>query len=372
MLSNMDGGAIKAKVICRKKSDIQEKYAAAGIETAVEPDLPLFSPTETGLRRNLSLVKNSLPNLLRRHKKFDHLGRDIEENFDLVHFNHVSLFVLAARLRSLTKIPFSMHIRTRPGNTFLTRLQARSVTKSCGTLVYITDNERTYFAELAGQAPGSVILNPTNAPEENPTSHPGVPDDGRLKIASLKSFSPTLGHTRLVDVAQAIADAGEADKILFVMAGDMALWPSLPGDLGEVGAKGGTFKDYVRNRGLEHLFLFLGWVPDPERVLAACDILAAPGFENNPWGRDIIEAYALGKPVIATGTWDTFVKNGRTGLLTENFEAEKFARDILHLSSDRDRLKHMGETGKKNITTLCSPPDRARDLLELWQSAARR
>jgi glycosyltransferase involved in cell wall biosynthesis len=368
----MDREKIRAKIIFRKKSDIQNKYHALGMETAVEPGLPLFSPSEPGWKPNLSLVKKSLPDLIRRYKKFDYFASEIEKNFDLVHFNHVSLFVLAARLRRLTDKPFSMHIRTRPENTILARIQSRSVLKNCGNLIYITENEQKHFATLTNNAPGNVIFNPTILPASETLPHCDVPDDGRLKIASLKSFSPYLAHTRLVEIARVLADTNEKNKVLFVLVGDMRLWPSLPGKLGEIGAKGGDFKDYINELGLADFFLFLGWVSNPESVLVACDALAAPAFGNNPWGRDIIEAYSFGKPVIATGTWDTFVKNGRTGLLAETFDAKEFANEILLLVSDRARLKRMGETGRQNIAMLCSPLDRARDLAELWQSVAQR
>jgi glycosyltransferase involved in cell wall biosynthesis len=367
-LSHQDHSQIQAKVISRRKSKIQEKYFSLGIETAVEPEMPLLSPTEEGLKANLSLLKNSLPSLYRRYRMLDHLAEEIEKNFDLVHFNHVSLFVLAARLRSLTNKPFTMHIRTRPGNTILTRFQSRSILKSCNKLIYITENEKRHFQMLAGKALGDVIYNPCPAPDQALAMHPDIPNDERLKIASLKSFSPNLGHRRLVEIARALAVKGAKDKVLFVIAGEMKLWSSLPGKLGEIGRSGGSFEDYVTEEGLAEFFLFLGWVPAPEEVLSACDMLAAPGFENNPWGRDIIEAYSQGKPVIATGSWDIFVKNGQTGLLAENFDADEFAENILELEKDRSKLRQMGESGQRNIFSLCSPHDRARDLQELWIS----
>lgn len=366
----MDSRQVRAKVICRRQSRLQKEYSDLGIENHVEPELPLFSPTVEGWKSNLSLLKNSLPSLLRSFRKFDYLTEEIENEFDLVHFNHVSLFVLAARFRRLTDKPFTMHIRTRPANMLLTRLQARSVLKSCDKLIYITENEQKYFASLAESAPGDVIFNPAIAPAAHLSRHPDVPDDERLKIASLKNFSLTLGHTRLAEIAGALAGMGAHNKVLFVIAGDMRLWPSLPGKLGETAARGGDFKDYVEALGLGDYFLFLGWVPNPEQVLAACDALAAPGYENNPWGRDIIEAFSLGKPVIATGHWDTFVKNGETGLLAENFDAGKFARDILRLAEDRSKLRDMGEAGRRNINSLCNPSARAHDLQQLWRSVA--
>jgi glycosyltransferase involved in cell wall biosynthesis len=44
---------------------------------------------------------------------------------------------------------------------------------------------------------------------------------------------------------------------------------------------------------------FLGERPDPERILAASDVLLVPSTEE-PFGRTIIEAMAMGVPVAAT------------------------------------------------------------------------
>lgn len=50
-------------------------------------------------------------------------------------------------------------------------------------------------------------------------------------------------------------------------------------------------KDHVR---------FLGERPDPERILAATDVLLVPSTAE-PFGRTIIESMAMGVPVVATG-----------------------------------------------------------------------
>lgn len=263
-----------------------------------------------------------------------------------------------------------MHIRTQPGNSILSRLQSRSILKSCNRLIFITENEQEYFKSLAGEAPGEVILNPAVTPATDLTPHPDVPNDKRLKIASFKRFSEVSAHTRLVEIAQALRQMGEDKNVLFVMGGDMRLWRSLPGNLGNLASRGGDFEDYVKELGLADQFLFLGWVPDPGRVFAACDLVGVPGYLNDPWGRDIIEAYSHSRPVIATGSWDLFVKNNQTGILVEHFDAREFAQAIVLLSEDRGKLKRMGEAGQKNIASLCSPRDRARDLQELWQTLA--
>ena len=72
-----------------------------------------------------------------------------------------------------------------------------------------------------------------------------------------------------------------------------------------------------------HLMASKVWEPNmelvglvtPKEVLKMADVLIRLTRRNDPWGRDIIEALAFGKPVIATGTWDGFVKHYQNGFL---------------------------------------------------------
>jgi len=363
----MDRDTVAPEIICRASGQIENWYGALEIPVQAYPDLPRMTVAAAGFRNALYDVRVGAAHFWRGRRLMADLASRINEHFDVVHFNHISLFLLARHLRKRVCARFTMHIRTRPPHCRLARWQSRVAREACDDFVYITENEHAHFAALAGSAPGEVIYNPALQPESFLRPHGAVPRDARLKIASLKGFGLTLGHMRLIEIAKALADQGRRNDVLFVMAGNMTLRHGFPGRLGELGAQGGTLADYVNEVGLGDMFLFLGWVPDPEGVLAACDLLAAPGTENNPWGRDIIEAYSAGKPVLAVGAWDRFVQHGITGILHPKFEAAEFANDITALLDDREALKRMGLAGQQNILDLCSPAASAAGLLEFWQ-----
>ena len=102
---------------------------------------------------------------------------------------------------------------------------------------------------------------------------------------------------------------------------------SLPGDLGRMAKRGGTLKDYFETLGLRRFFLFLDYVSDVEPVLEGCDILIRPSRGNDPWGRDVIEAMAHGKPVIATGSYDRFVEDGINGYFFSEYDSQAIAKE---------------------------------------------
>jgi glycosyltransferase involved in cell wall biosynthesis len=157
--------------------------------------------------------------------------------------------------------------------------------------------------------------------------------------------------------------------IVFIMAGNMTLSRSLPGELGAIGRRGGGLDDYVKERDLGDYFIFLGHVSEPEQVLAACDVLAKPTRGHNPWGRDIIEAMAAGIPVLTVGSWNRFVEHGMTGIMHPEFDASAMAGDLAHLADQRCLLTELGTRARDRIMTLCNGPDRAADLAAAWRRA---
>ena len=121
-------------------------------------------------------------------------------------------------------------------------------------------------------------------------------------------------------------------------------------------------------RGVGDMFVFVGHVADPESVLEACDALAKPTREDNPWGRDILEALGAGKPVISIGRYNRFVETDVTGVLLARYDSEAAADALVALDADRQRTRRMGEAGRARVMTLCDGPSRAKDLIDVWRS----
>ena len=328
--------------------------------------MPRFSALPR-LSRNFYAAANAVLEFQRAGAFLEDLRQETER-FDVIHFNHEALFPVALWLHRRSRRPLTMHIRTNLVDTPFARLQTRAIAKTMDHLVFITENEAETFRRLGGRPrASSVIYNIADIPTAPPTRHPAVPTDGRFKIACISNYSHARGLDRLADVADALAHRGR--HVLFVMAGEMALTGSMPGLLGEIGRRGGTLQDFAAARGQSSMFLFLGHVPDPESVLAACDALAKPTRESNPWGRDILEALALGKPVLTCGRYSKFVEDGVTGILQPEFDASMLAEAIMRLDADRGLARRMGDAGRERVRALCDGDARAADLLAAWRMA---
>lgn len=365
-IQHMDKDDLEVEVWCRRKGPIQDRYVQAGIPCRVTPDMPHVSSLPR-LSRNLYAYGRYFLHWSRSKRFRAELAEAANERFDVVHFNHSGLFLLASWLRRRTDRPLVMHIRTHLPPTLFSRWQHRLIARRTDQRIFISENERDRTSALAGfPVEGKVIYNIVT-PNDGAAPHPAVPRDSRFKVASLSNYAWVRGVDRLIDVARALAAQGRRD-VLFVVAGRMNLPRSLPGDLGRIGAGGGTLEDYATLRGVGDMFAFLGHVDAPEQVLAAADLVLRPSRGNNPWGREVLEALAAGKPVLSIGAYDRFVEDGVTGRLFPDFDADETARAIVELMDDPARVKGMAKAASERIAALCDGPSRAADLLSEWRT----
>ena len=372
---HLDRNQVDVEVWCRKEGPIQPKYREIGIPTRVCGEMPRFSALPR-FSRNLYVGAIWLRDFLASRGFRWQLLEQANEKFDLIHYNHEALFSLAAWMNARCSTPTTMHIRTRVIDTMFARHQMSKISAAVDSLIFITQEEEAHFQKLGGQPRDSnVIYNIVSQEREAATavsSFAYLRDDPRMKVLCLSNYAWVRGLDLLVDLAVEVKNVGGQSKILFVMAGDMSLSKSLPGELGQVARAGGDLADYAKAKNVSEMFEFLGHTDRPEELLSVSDVLIKPTREANPWGRDILEGLGAGLPVVSLGTLQTFVEHEVTGLLYADFNAAHMARDLLQLNAEPDRRQKMGEAAAARIARLCDGPSRASDLLTVWRNAVSR
>jgi glycosyltransferase involved in cell wall biosynthesis len=93
---------------------------------------------------------------------------------------------------------------------------------------------------------------------------------------------------------------------------------------------------------------FTGWKPDVARFIAACDLFCLPS-RNEGMGKVLVEAMALGKPIIASdvGGIPDLVRPGENGLLVPVGDVPAWTRAIKELVNDPAARCRMGEAGRR-------------------------
>jgi len=183
----------------------------------------------------------------------------------------------------------------------------------------------------------------------------GLPPEGPI-IGTVGRLVPIKGHTWLLRaVPQVLAEFPQACVVLI---GDGPL-------LGEL-------KELAADLGISQHVVFLGTRHDIPECLAVLDLFVLPSL-NEGMGRALLEAMAVGCPVVATrvGGIPDVVADGTTGLLVPPRDDRALAEAILTLLRDRSRRAAYGEAarryvdGRFDIETMVHNIERLYD--EVWQ-----
>ena len=76
-----------------------------------------------------------------------------------------------------------------------------------------------------------------------------------------------------------------------------------------------------------------------------CQYLIKLTREDNPWGRDIIEAIYLGLGIIATGQKSDLIKNNLNGFLLKKYDPKKISKLLLKI--DKKIIKKHQKNSKE-------------------------
>lgn len=115
----------------------------------------------------------------------------------------------------------------------------------------------------------------------------------------------------------------------------------------------------------------LGFVDDPLSLLAAGDLCVLPSTAE-PFGLSLVEAMALGLPVVSTraGGPVEIVQEGITGRLTPPGEPQPLAEAMLAVLADHGRQAAMGQAARADFLTRFTAARMAREMLAVYREAA--
>jgi glycosyltransferase involved in cell wall biosynthesis len=117
----------------------------------------------------------------------------------------------------------------------------------------------------------------------------------------------------------------------------------------------------------------IGYTPEPERYLAASDLLCLPSYREG-FGNVVIEAAAMGVPAVGTdivGLRDAIV-DGETGVLVPPKDAASLAGAILALLEDEALRRAMGDKARHRAVSEFAATRVNGTVLQEYRRLARR
>lgn len=116
-----------------------------------------------------------------------------------------------------------------------------------------------------------------------------------------------------------------------------------------------SLKREVTELGIEDSVIFTGFLSDTRVVTTLLDIVLVPSIIPEACPRTIIEAMAVGRPVIATPLGGSKeLVTPKTGILVPPEDPKAFASAINTLSKDNEKLTEMGESARQRSEELFS------------------
>ncbi|MBI4679823.1 MAG: glycosyltransferase family 4 protein [Nitrospirae bacterium] len=167
----------------------------------------------------------------------------------------------------------------------------------------------------------------------------GISKEGKAigTIAALRSWK---GHDYLLEAAKILIEKRKDTK--FIIAGD--------------GPRYNHLLEKSKSMGITDYVLFLGHRDDIPAVMSILDVIVLPSYANEGVPQSILQAMAMGKPVVASsaGSIPEVVHDKETGILVEPKNANALAEGIVFMLDNYDFARTVAANARKLIETKYS------------------
>ena len=354
LISRLDKSRFRPFVGCMSDSPLAAEVAKTDVHV-VPLSLPAAHNKLERMDRTRRFTPRDILNDLGHLKAIYQIHRAVKKHaIALIHANSLSVALLGGIVARWHRIPIVMHKRYATSYGILDRICEPLLHR----VILVSEATRWDFASKKKQTLiyNGVDLNAFQATETEVETL-------RTELLSLvkKRAEPIITGviTRITPekgihfLVRAMAELIHKDKCpsspdikLLIVGG-----PYFQKDHGYMA----SLKQEVADLGVADSVIFTGFLADTRIVTSLLDIVLVPSIIPEACPRTIIEAMAVGKPVIATplgGSQELVTPE--TGLLVPPEDASAIASAIATLASDREQLAAMGKAARRRAEQLFS------------------
>jgi len=123
----------------------------------------------------------------------------------------------------------------------------------------------------------------------------------------------------------------------------------------------------IQKLGLTDKVIFSGFREDIPEIISALDVLVLTSISEG-FGRVVIEAMAMAKPVVATnaGGIPDIVIDGETGILVPVKDPEAIANAVIEILSNTQKAELMGRQGRKRVEQFFTVEAHVEEIQKLY------
>lgn len=280
----------------------------------------------------------------------------------IVHTNSTKMHLLAGATARTRGLPVVWHMRDLLTEDGARRWLERGVRRVQPEVIAISEAVAAQFEGMDCRVhviPNGIPLQrfePGDAPE-GLAEQLGLSGDGPV-VTIVGRLTPWKGHRVLLRAwPEVIARVPEA-RLLVV--GEVAFWEE---------RYEGELRALAEELGVAESVRWAGYREDVPDLLRLSDLLVLPSFDE-PFGRVVIEAMAVGLPVVATdgGGVPEIVEDGETGLLVPAGEPGALAEAIVAVLKEPALARQMGEAGRRRAVERFDVRRVARQVMEVYDA----
>ncbi|HEY4428657.1 MAG TPA: glycosyltransferase family 4 protein [Solirubrobacteraceae bacterium] len=357
-----------AALVASPHGDLQEALDRLGVATTA------ITGTAGSLRLHPLHTPQALAELSRASLQVSRAAR--RHHADVVHANSIRAGIVAAlaRVSPAAKV---VHVRDclppGPLSTATMRLIAATATTVLANSRYTAASVRA----LAPHARTEVVYNAVDLARWDPqridraAARGALGEAGRRRVllGVVAQLSPWKGQDTAIEALSLLRDAGvDAHLLLIGSAKFVARATRFDNEAYVTG-----LRRLVATAGLEDRVSWLGEREDVPQLMRALDVLLLPSWEE-PFGRALVEAMALGVPVVSTnvGGPNEIVQHGREGLLVAPRQPAAWAEAIQRIADSPSLASEMGSAGRLTAQARFSVDHHVAATLAVYSRALER
>jgi glycosyltransferase involved in cell wall biosynthesis len=324
-----------------------------------------YSTNYKKLERIIFSDKNNINNLISLLK---------EKGIQILHINNSVFAHIYKHIKENTDIKIVSHIRELINHSGIGPLQnfiIDNIYSFSDAIITISDNERTPFLNHALLF---TVPNPFDfaviKKTKNKLRIKYQIDEDTVLIGMAGRFDRNKGHLLFLRSLRWIIDNKLINKnYKFVVLGinpPQPMWKTfLKTILGKDNYREAFFK-FIKSTKLSDMVILIEYTYHFFKYLADIDIFVRPSLSGDPWGRDIIEAMAFSKPVIACGNSDFYIKENISGYLVAINQPEILGEKIAELIENTEKRQLFGQNGFKIVMDMCNFENYSKKLLNIY------
>lgn len=282
-----------------------------------------------------------------------------KDKIDILHVNTTVFSHILNEVKLNTNIKIIVHIRELiPGDTVIGRTIIDNIKRNSNFIICISENEESNFKDFEKRdvIPNTVDFNEIDSIKKNKFRRKYKIDENIVLITMSSHLYRPKGHLLLLEAINIFAKEYPKKDFLFLIVGaklNFYYLKKILKKLLHIEDYLGEIFDKIKELKKDKYLKLIPYTYDIYPIIKDSDIIVRPSLSLDPWGRDIIEGMAFGKPIIATGSSSFYIIPGETGFLV-NPDPKELAVRLKQLVEIKSLRDIMGKNGRERIEKICN------------------